>query len=510
MASPIPLLPLNRHGRPVIHRPAAGSPRQFKKVALPASIFVLGALLLAPLANRTANLEPAALIYPICVVLTVLFAAQLWCWYRLSHSLFDPYTIFAITAMLFNGSRALLTVLGLNTPDVLGRGFSDQTNLSTLYVVALGLWSLHIGGILGAPVRLAPVDVPFDMRGAQRDHVRIIGWFMIAISVVPSYIVFQSAAQAVMASGYAGLFQRESHTSFSAAPQVLAAFLVPGVLFVTAASRRKRYQLGITATLTAAYALVQLFLGSRALAVTSLIPYIWVWHRCVKPIPKVRSVVGILALILILPLVGITRSFVGENKLSPGMALETLSSMDNPVVSLISEMGGSAITVGYTVELVPQSRPYDYGGSYWLGILTIVPNLFWDIHPAIARGTPNDWLARTVDPYEAAHGGALGYSFIAEAYLNAGWIGVILAPGLLGFAFARLAGSVANTRDLAKMACAAAILAASLKYARSDCTEMVRGVVWFSLGPYLLARALRRTRRRSHPAGLRTTLSPAA
>lgn len=473
---------------------AAGGARQFKKVALPASVFILCVLLLAPLATSTSGLDPATLIYPACAVLTVLFAIQLWSWYRLSHSLFDPYTIFAVTAMMFNGSRAILTVFGVNSADVFGRGFSDQTNLATLYLVCLGLWSLHIGGMLGASGRVATKDRRPECRPTPPDHVRIVGWFMIAVSVVPSYVLFQGSAKAVMLSGYSGLFQRESQTSFSAAPQVLAAFLVPGALFVTAASKHKRYQLGITASLTAAYAGAQLFLGSRALAVTSIIPYVWVWHRCVKPIPKIRSMIGVGALMLVLPLVGITRSFVGENRLSPGMAMQTLSSMENPVVSLVSEMGGSAITVGYTVELVPQSRPFDYGGSYWLGILTLAPNLFWDVHPAIARGTPNDWLARTVDPYEAAHGGALGYSFIAEAYLNAGWAGVILVPGLLGFAFARLAGSVASTTDLAKMACAAAVLAATLKYARSDCTEIVRGVVWFSAIPYAMAKALRHGR----------------
>src|SRR5579871_4426446 len=133
-----------------------------------------------------------------------------------------------------------------------------------LYVVTLGLWSLHIGGLLGAR-RWSAREPALDIRMPQRDHVRIAGWFLIAIALVPSYVVFRSAAQAVMASGYAGLFQRESETSFSATPQVLAALLVPGVLFVTAASKGKRYQLGITAILTAAYALAQLFLGSRAL-----------------------------------------------------------------------------------------------------------------------------------------------------------------------------------------------------------------------------------------------------
>jgi hypothetical protein len=63
---------------------------------------------------------------------------------------------------------------------------------------------------------------------------------------------------------------------------------------------------------------------------------------------------------------------------------------------------------------------------------------------------------------------------------------------MLGFAFAKLATSFSNTGDLAKIACTAAILAFTLKYARSDCTEIVRAVVWYAWAPYALARAVSR------------------
>jgi hypothetical protein len=171
--------------------------------------------------------------------------------------------------------------------------------------------------------------------------------------------------------------------------------------------------------------------------------------------------------------------------------IQVFSSIDNPAVSMVSEMGGSATTVAYTIELVPESRPFDYGASYGFGLLTLLPNLFWDLHPTIAHA-PENWLIQTVDPYQAARGGGLGYSFIAEAYLNAGWAGVILVSGMLGFAFAKLATSFSSTGDLAKIACTATILAFTLKYARSDCTEVFRGVVWYALGPYVLATAISR------------------
>ncbi len=481
-----------------VSEPRRGSLRRFrgtlKNTKTPVLIFasaVLVLLLLAPLAYSAYHLSADSVIYPTSVVLTILFAVQILSWHRISHSLFDPYIIFAIAAMLFNGSRTVLETFGLNHGDVIGPQFSDQTTLTTLYLVTLALWSYHMGGVLGASGRRPIKATRGEMPAANQDHLRVLGWFMIGIAIVPTFILLRQAITVVMSSGYFALFQREEPTSLNALPRVVATFLVPGAIMVAAASKGKRLQLSMTAALIGLYALVQLFLGARSLAVASIVPYLWVRHRCIKPISKIPTIIGLVLLVSILPLVRVSRSFVGEDRLSSRAWMQAFYSIDNPLVSAVSEMGGTVTTVAYTVELVPESRPYDYGTSYGFGLLTLLPNLFWDIHPAVAHA-PENWLIQTVDPYEAAQGGGLGYSFIAEAYLNAGWAGVILVSGMLGLAFAKLATSFSSTGDFAKIACSATILVFTLKYARSDCTEVVRGVVWYALGPYALAMAISR------------------
>jgi len=481
-----------------VSEPGRGSLRRFrgslKNTKTPVLIFtsaVLVLLLLAPLAYSAYNLSADSLIYPTSVMLTILFSVQIWSWHRVSHSLFDPYIIFAIAAMLFNGSRGVLETFGLNYADVIGPQFADQTTLTTLYLVTLALWSYHLGGVLGASGRRPIKVIRGEMRAANQDHLRVLGWLMLGIAAVPTFILLRQAITVVMSSGYFALFQREEPTSLNALPRVVATFLVPGAIMVAAASKGKRLQLSMTAGLIGLYALVQLFLGARSLASASIVPYLWVWHRCIKPISMIPTIIGLVLLVSILPLVRVSRSFVGEDRLSSRAWMQAFSSIDNPLVSAVSEMGGTATTVAYTVELVPESRPYDYGTSYEFGLLTLLPNLFWDLHPTIAHA-PGNWLMQTVDPYQAVRGGGVGYSFIAEAYLNAGWVGVILVSGMLGFAFAKLATSFSSTGDLAKIACTAAILAFTLKYARSDCTEVVRGVVWYALGPYALTTAISR------------------
>ncbi len=455
------------------------------------SILVLVLIAVVPLIARSFAIPSSTLIYPASALLTTLFIVQMWSWYRVSRSNFDPYTIFATAAMLFNGSRATLEVFGANVSGVFGPAFQEDTTVATIYLVTIALWCFHIGGMLGAPSTQEMIRAEARNIVVDSEKIRKIGWGLVAIAILPVSYLLREAVIAVMSSGYFALFQGEKATSWNAIPQVLAAFLLPGALFLEAGSRLRRFSLFVSAILVASYALMQLFLGSRALAVASIVPYVWLWGRCIKPIPRLPALVcGLLVAVTAMQLVGRSRMLIGEDRVSPEKLMEQFASLQNPVVAFLSEVGGSAITVAYTYQLVPESRPYAYGRTYLQGAFTCVPNLFWKVHPAIAQGTPETWLIQTVDPRAAAQGGGLGYSFIAEAYLNFGWPGVIICCGALGFGFARLAAWSSNSRDLAKMACAATIVAFTVKYARSDCSEILRGVVWYAIGPYVIVKMI--------------------
>jgi oligosaccharide repeat unit polymerase len=464
-----------------------------RQVAIAVGAAVLLVLLILPVVYKAAGLTAESLIYPASVGAGILFGIQLWSWGKLSETKFDPYMMFLCGALLFNGSRVLLEVFQLNYEGgMLGPQISSETTLTTIYLVALGLWCFHLGGVLGASPNRATPSQSGQRSSSTYENLRLVGWLLIAIAIVPSFVILKDAVTSVLSYGYfVALFQKEMATSLSATPQLLAAFLVPGAFLVTAAGKGRRVQLSVSAALVCLYCLIQLSLGSRSFAAAALIPYVWLWHRCIKPVPKLPVLIGAAILVFVIsPLVGVARQFTGSNRYSPAELVQALYSIENPAVSIISEMGGTARTLSYTVDLVPEAKPYDLGRSYAYGALTLIPNLFWEIHPTIAHGTPNTWLAWTVDTYNASRGGGLGYSFIAEEYYNAGWLGVALGSALIGFAFSRLVAWVSNPEDLARVACTATILAFTLKYVRSDCSEVIRGIVWYAFGPYALVKML--------------------
>ncbi len=92
----------------------------------------------------------------------------------------------------------------------------------------------------------------------------------------------------------------------------------------------------------------------------------------------------------------------------------------------------------------------------------------------------------------ASHGGSLGYSFIAEAYLNFGWIGAPITLGIIGFLFAKLVSWAERSGQPARLAMVACFLTFFLFFSRSEAASNIRLLVWYSLLPYLAVHAVRR------------------
>jgi oligosaccharide repeat unit polymerase len=198
---------------------------------------------------------------------------------------------------------------------------------------------------------------------------------------------------------------------------------------------------------------------------------------------------------VVFPLVRVVRDTRGLDRTSLGFVSDAWSAIDNPVVGSVAEMGSSMGTVAYTLELVPTARPFDGGVSYLFALLAGVPNVAWAVHPTTAHGTLSAWLANTVMPEFAAHGSGLGYSFIAEAYENFGWIGVPLVLLLLGWIAGRLSEAVRGRSDPAILALTATLLLTAILYARAETADLVRNACWYAIVPYLLVQLLSGVRR---------------
>ena len=433
-----------------------------------------------------------AVIYGAALLFGVFGVWAIWSWREMTASVFDAYTLFFISALLFNGGEALLRCFGVDARFSFFEYFCERTVAETLGLVLLGLYAFHAGALLCGKISLGFKTSFHPGNAAQLEEIRWVGWILIFLSFLPAVFYFQDSLSSVMNYGYFSLFNLDPTIGFAATDQVLATFLVPGVLFLLAGSRGKLFNLIMAMLLIGSYTAVRLFLGSRAWAAMPVIVFAFIWHRAIFKIPKILLFSGgMLLLFLIFPLVGEIRNIPGQQRLSFPILAEIFISLENPVISILSEMGGSIKTVAYTLELVPEVRSYDFGVGYLNAVFTVVPNLFWSIHPAIARGTAGEWLMKTIDPLTAYLGGSMGYSFIAESYLNFGWIGSPLLLFGLGIAYAKLVFWAQEADDPARMAMLASFLSFVLFFPRSESALVVRPLIWYAFVPYLMVLSIR-------------------
>jgi oligosaccharide repeat unit polymerase len=439
------------------------------------------------------ELRPEGLIYPSSVVLVALFIWELWSWKKLTGRLFDPYSVFLIAATVFNGGQAVLEALCLNEQGILADKFSPQTIFNALALVIFGLASLHLGALISATKRTARMpqtDEP-PKTTWPLENIRLVGWVLLVISLPAAVFLFRDAIGVVLAGGYSALYETDAATGLDAGPRVLASLLVPAALFLLVGGKGTRTSIIVSAIVLLGYAVIQLFLGYRYHAMMPIVAYVWLWHRCIRRIPfPALLTAGAIVLFVIFPVVGLIRNTSGAERMSMRYLQQAFTSVDNPGIAAVSEMGGSMATVAYTLDLVPDDRDYDMGASYFYAALTLFPNLFWDIHPSIAHGTASNWLIWEVNPYNARRGGGLGYSIIAEAFLNFGWWGTPLVLGLIGFFYGKFVLWGERSFDPAKLATVACFFAFFTLIARGESALVTRPLVWYVLGPYALIQIL--------------------
>jgi oligosaccharide repeat unit polymerase len=464
---------------------------------------ILAGFFLSAILYPSFNNHPERFIYPVCVVLLILFIWTLWSWRALTGNLFDPYILFMAAAFAFNAGLAFLEVFHLNKAGIFNGRFSQQTILETLLLVTIGLTAFHSGALVAVFTRGRKKESSRAARKQTQDgrSLRIVGWALIGVAAIPTVLIIKQSFTVVTSSGYFGLFQQQASTGFGAWPQILSAFLVPGSYFLLAGSKGKRSGIIASFGIVLIYCTLTFLLGGRGGAIMALLAYLWLWHRTVHKVPKTAlAVIAIVLIVVLIPLWSVFRNVTGRERYSITAATDAYKSVKSPAVAGLSEIGGSMQTVSYTIDLVPKTRGYDMGASYYYASLTVLPNLFWSVHPAIARGQASAWLVQTVDPYTAEQGGGLGYSFIAEAYLNFGWWGAFIVLGLIGFLFGSLVLWADLSDDIARLAVVASFLSFFLFFARGEASEVVRALVWYSVLPYLAVRFLGYARSREREA----------
>lgn len=441
----------------------------------------------------SSGIDPSQLIYPISCIALVVTIWMLWTWWQATGSTFDPYLLFLLSAIFFSLGQAVLEIFGLNPYGLLKGLVSAETLVFALMLAIASLNGMHLGALFALYTKRVNYTNVQVVPSNNVQALRAIGWILLGISIVPTTLGSVQSISVVSSGGYFALYQQEANIGLLAGPQILAGFFVPSILFLLAGHGGSNFYVILTSILIAAPSAIALMLGGRYGAIAPLIAYAWVLHKCWRPLPtRLLLSIGLVFLVIIFPTIGSIRNSALIERSSLESIAGSYFSLENPSFSTFSEMGGTLLTVAYTIDLIPSTRPFDYGLQYLYSLLTIFPSIGDSLHPTVVRGTPTAWLITAVDPFTAARGGSLGYSFIAEAYMNFDYWGAPFILCVIGFLFVRFALWADLSDDPARVATVASYLAFFLVFARADSTGLVRPLFWYALAPYIAVLALKR------------------
>jgi oligosaccharide repeat unit polymerase len=359
---------------------------------------------------------------------------------------------------------------------------------------------LHTGALLAvSPWRTSSGDhATSSTDGAREKLCRRVGLVLLGVSVIPAALSVFTAVGTVDSGGYGALYGQATSTGFGATPQVLAGFLFPGALFLLAGSQGQRKWVFLSGAVIGAYLLVHLFLGDRATAVFPALSWLYLYTRVVRRISaRALVVAAVIAFVIVFPAVKQFRDLNATQRSELGL-IGAFASVQNPALSTLSETGGSMGTIAATMLLVPSKRPFDNGAGYGYASLTAIPNIFWSLNPG-EQDDYQSWLIQKFDPTSASLNLGIGFSYLAEVYINFGWFGPI-ACALIGFGISRLSQWPQKTGDVSRYALVATYLTALLFWPRAEASYVVRPLLWYALLPYLIILAFGSAARRKRSA----------
>lgn len=464
------------------------------------SLFLIGMLWLMLSLIMMLIPEPSDFTIKILSVETLVFFAlimlNMW---RARKGIFHISIFFVLMLFLFLQGQVLLNAFNLTTEGLLSNKFSNA-DLTT------GILQIHIF------IAVFVIAVALNRKSCERkkieDSERLIGKDKIALKV--GYIIvlcsipfelYVSITKLTfsLTSGYASLYQEVALNSIPSSAKILSYFFMPGCFYIFFSSKSGSLHEKLSVVLLSLHMIIQLFTGYRAMAIVPMLLIIYGLseksqflqiksNKKMKRRIRLLCILTLLVIIIVFPVVRATRNSGGISNLAFS---EISSAENNEIFATVNDMGKSMQTVIYTQQLVPDNYPFRYGVSYLMNLTEAIPNLFWERHPAEVYGSLGRWLTKIVDPSFYEFGGALGYSCVAEAYINFGWIGVIVFAFLLGTVIMKVENRVENSSYAVSYASWVVVANYLLMYPRGELSTIVRGFFWYMLIPFAFTKLIR-------------------
>jgi oligosaccharide repeat unit polymerase len=359
-------------------------------------------------------------------------------------------TTFIIPLCVFHLSWIYIDALGIGEIAELALRVERKLYAEAAWYTILALACIGVGMSI-VMLRRRATNGPLIRQDAQvTRNLAVIYWMSIGLLLASGVFFFMFLA--VVGNPFA--YARTEFFETDAAGRGLGAFLMvfPGAAVSLVISAQKPRQKILAWTVAAIGAALVLFSGYRSAVLFPILIGGALLAKTGRKIPIWVPIVAALAIITIIPAITQIRQ-VEYGDIDTELVQESIES--TTAVDGFIELGGTLGVFAKTLTVVPKSAPYQWGKTYYVAVRDAIPNLTYTMQApqradALKSGalnneqlfnlSPADWMTFYINPYAFRKGTGVGFSAVAEPYINFGYVGVLAYFIMLGATFAYLDG----------------------------------------------------------------------
>jgi oligosaccharide repeat unit polymerase len=425
----------------------------FRRTSIPAaSLFIYSAIIILLALFQVADRNLANEDWPmqITILATIWLAFYLFASYAAFRTFYLFSNAYILALILFHLTIPLMVAFGLIDYDAWTIGDFSKWVAKAAWFLILALGSYGIGAsiCLTQGENALGIDPDNPIALDSKRFVRLQAYGLLLAALMLLILAFLSYGNVLE-------YKRQELYESGADSRGLKVFMMvfPGAtmaLALGAASKPQRYFGYGLATFSI---LLFMLTGYRSAALFAALVGAVVWVKSGRKIPNLVAVSLVAIVLISISVIGIFRQMAAYNELTTEdlQASYEAASFERSIV----EMGQALGVAAHVFRLVPEHYDYILGGSYVKAFKEMLPNLMPTMDKTNARSTlgeklksgdndvitemqPSDWLTYEIKRDQFDRGGGVGFSALAEPYLNFGVAGVVMFFFSIGYLLIRL------------------------------------------------------------------------
>lgn len=360
----------------------------------------------------------------VTIVGIIQYMWMLTTWFIATKNIMNVYLFFLALSFCFYMGQPILYLFNLDIDRMMSienSPFSLAQIKNTLVFILESMALFHLGASFTVE-KIAKVNKV----KVNKKAMIFVGSLLCIVSIGPQLSFTINSLITTLTVGYSNIFSSDfiQGSGFNGGiPRLFAGFFEGSLLLLILGNNDNKKWRTYWLWFAVVYSIVNIISGQRGSNVLFLISIIVLYHYTIKPFTR-RQMLNFVWIILI---AAIGLSFISEIRNISILdynseQIVNLFFNNNLIVGLLAEMGFTLIACTTVMVYAPSVIPFNDGATYYNSLTSLIPNLFWDVHPAAGGGVDqvfNSFLMNN---------SGMGSSFIIETYYNFGYYGLLIIP----------------------------------------------------------------------------------